>query len=199
MKAMSLRDPWGTLWAYDEKKCETRGRYTHHRGPLAIHIARTFADEELACALSEPFKSCLARHNFHVVEDWQGVSHNLPLGKIVAVTSIIDCVRSEDFPAKYPDLDTPQERAFGDFSRGRYIWIRGPVILMPYPVPCRGSLGLWDIPLDVDARIAMQFDDPGRQRAREGWTSIGNAIDGRDIREALAGLVGMLPGTGTEG
>jgi hypothetical protein len=39
---------------------------------------------------------------------------------------------------------TDQERAFGDFSIGRYGWFLANGKMLPEPIPAKGALGLWD-------------------------------------------------------
>ena len=41
-------------------------------------------------------------------------------------------------------LDTPRERAFGNWSPGRYGWILSNPILFEKPIPARGKQGIWD-------------------------------------------------------
>lgn len=52
---------------------------------------------------------------------------------------------------------TDQERAFGDYTPGRYGWILNRIRALRQPIPCRGALGLWDVPADVEAQIATQL------------------------------------------
>jgi len=42
MKALSIRQPWAELIVRGIKDVENRSWSTEHRGPLAIHAARTF-------------------------------------------------------------------------------------------------------------------------------------------------------------
>lgn len=45
MKALTLHQPWATLVALGVKSIETRSWTTSHRGPIAIHAARTMPRE----------------------------------------------------------------------------------------------------------------------------------------------------------
>ena len=52
---------------------------------------------------------------------------------------------------EYPELDTPQERAFGDFNvfdlkngRRRWAFVLENVKPFSAPVPAKGALGLWE-------------------------------------------------------
>ncbi|WP_309145170.1 ASCH domain-containing protein, partial [Brevibacillus sp. HB2.2] len=40
MKAITIHQSWATLIALGEKRFETRGWSTNHRGPIAIHAAK---------------------------------------------------------------------------------------------------------------------------------------------------------------
>lgn len=106
----------------------------------------------------------------------------LPYGAIIAVVHLDDCLgvhRLERITAnRTPEGDesirktlrwaghseaaiaegleagtlTPRERAFGDYSDGRYGWLTSRVVRLPEPIPFRGAQGLFDIPDDLVAR-----------------------------------------------
>lgn len=96
---------------------------------------------------------------------------SLPLGEIVAVATLADCVQTHSerpFMAQYP-LEaggyrlstwklTDQELAFGDYSEGRFASLLANTHRLPEPVPCKGALSLWDVPPDVEAQIRVQLD-----------------------------------------
>jgi hypothetical protein len=76
------------------------------------------------------------------------------MGFIVAIVELVGCRRIDEvasFPAcknvfadghKY-DLN-PQERAFGDYSVGRYMWLLEGLTILDNPIPAKGMQGLWD-------------------------------------------------------
>jgi hypothetical protein len=39
---------------------------------------------------------------------------------------------------------SPSEKAFGDYTPGRYAWLLADVRRLPEPIPARGALGLWE-------------------------------------------------------
>lgn len=163
MKVLTLTQPWATLVAIGAKHIETRSWATSYRGPLAIHAAKGLGpvggDKGLydLCYHTEPFCSVLrewysARQTgpFHVLDylDRQR-------GAIVATCELIDVVRTENIVKsngwwrmwgnelqKWPLSD--QERAFGDYTSGRYSWLLSNVRALPEPIPAKGALGLWN-------------------------------------------------------
>jgi hypothetical protein len=64
VKALSLLNPWALLVALHEKRVETRGRRTEHRGELALHASQTRNPAVVHALLQEPFRSVLARHGY---------------------------------------------------------------------------------------------------------------------------------------
>ena len=66
----------------------------------------------------------------------------LPYGAIVGKVTLVDCVPIEQLYGG--GLDTPRERAFGDWRPGRYGWILANPILFKAPIPTRGKQGLWE-------------------------------------------------------
>jgi hypothetical protein len=145
MKALTLTQPWATLVAIGAKKIETRGWNTLHRGPVAIHAAKTFPEEAARLCLRRPFMDALTGAGVTGVD-------MLPLGAIVAVANLQHVCPTEAF-ARYPRSLTDQERAFGDYSPRRFAWMLTNVRPLREPVPCRGALGLWRVPDEVAARV----------------------------------------------
>ena len=44
---------------------------------------------------------------------------------------------------------TMEEKAFGDYSSGRYAWILKNPIAFAKPIPARGMLSLWEYELNL--------------------------------------------------
>jgi hypothetical protein len=145
---LSLSPPYGTLVALRLKKIETRGWQTRYRGPLLIHQTAAPGPKGTPEAalwdlcLSEPFRTALPRAS----------PSRLPRGKIVALVELVDCVptagpRSEQGTGpKYADWVhelSEAERAFGDYSAGRWAWLLDNVRPLPEPIAARGMPGLW--------------------------------------------------------
>lgn len=155
MKLISLWEPWATLMAIGAKKIETRSWSTPFRGWLAIHASKGgLSKRDLADCLAEPSFAKALR--------------DVPIspGKIVAVVRLVDCRPTVDmiadpaFPSafrRYPGLDTPQERAFGDFTEGRWGWVTEAGFRLPDPIPFRASQGLCEVPPSIVDAIRRQW------------------------------------------
>lgn len=155
MRGLTLTQPWATLVAIGAKHIETRSWGTSYYGPIAIHAAKTFPGHAKELCLIEPYRGCLLADKRVFVGRRMGgvIEHNLPLGAIVAVATLVGCMRIGE-PAQLRFL-TDQERVFGDFRIGRYAWILEQVRPLSEPIPCRGALGLWDVPRDIAARLGV--------------------------------------------
>ncbi len=136
MKALSLIQPWASLIVLGEKRIETRSWPTTHRGPLAIHASKSMPDVCRLLCQERPFREALARHGL--------TADTLPLGKVLGIVHLDDCLPTDDLPAL-----TPDERAFGDFRRGRFGWLLSRPHPLAGPLPYRGSQGLWTLPDDI--------------------------------------------------
>ncbi|MCC6192247.1 MAG: 2-oxoglutarate dehydrogenase E1 [Anaerolineales bacterium] len=142
MKAITLTQPYATLAAINAKRIETRGWKTDYRGPLAIHAAKGWTEEVVKMTMrGEPFRSVLVAAGYSLFS-------LLPRGAVLATCTLVDCRRIvagvKEFGANgvlWP-LDD-QERAFGDYTPGRYAWLLADMQPLPTPMPARGSLGLW--------------------------------------------------------
>lgn len=159
MKALTLTQPWATLVAIGAKRIETRSWATSYRGLLAIHAAQGYVGLSgpagfMGRCNSEPFKSALAT---------AGLTHrDLPRGAIVAVCRLVDCVPTcGDGYYRDPDRRVimqvdDQERAFGDYSLGRYAWLLADIQRLLEPIPYKGMLGLWEPDLLTQMAIKRQ-------------------------------------------
>jgi activating signal cointegrator 1 len=149
MKTITLTQPFATLVAIGAKTIETRSWPTRYRGPLAIHAAAGLgpvggkAGFTALCA-EEPFRSVLRAY---LLQLWQAApsvrdfaEHALPRGVIVATCQLRACHRTEELMVPISE----QERAFGDYTPGRWAWVLSDGRALPEPIPARGALGLWD-------------------------------------------------------
>ncbi len=140
IKCISLWQPWASLMAIGAKKIETRHWPIRYRGPLAIHAAKN--ESSMHLLRSAAFNSELWLHDMvKLDEQFNFISHSLPLGAIVAVVNLTGCERTEDLVQKI----SGQEESFGDYSAGRYGWVTQLRYALPEPIPFRGQQGLFDI------------------------------------------------------
>ncbi len=152
MKAITLHQPWATLVAIGAKRIETRSWGTSYRGPLAIHAGKNTKyinvnSRDYLCD-EQPF--------FSVLATWMTSkkSTDMPVGCIVATCNLVEVKRIDlviSFAAcksywhnKKEWLLHAQERAFGDYSVGRYMWLLDDVQILPEPIPAKGSMGFWE-------------------------------------------------------
>lgn len=143
MKVLSLHEPWASFMARGYKKWETRKWATMYRGQVAIHAAKTDEhvwEAKLKLAEAGVVESAFGPDPFPMEDgDW-------PFGKIVAVGALVDCIPSvKARPSR-------MERALGDYTPGRAIWIFKDVRRVE-PVHFRGMQGLKDLPPEVEAML----------------------------------------------
>lgn len=133
MKALSLTQPWASLVVTGKKLVETRSWRTDHTGRIAIHAAKGYPKWAKECA-----------------SEWRMagfVSGTLPLAGIIG-TAVLREMRMTE-AALHLELISAQEREFGDYSDHRYAWFLTDVVAFPALIPCKGALGLWDVPPEV--------------------------------------------------
>jgi activating signal cointegrator 1 len=171
MRALSCNPPYGTLIAACErfpdlgKHIETRGRWEYrYRGLLLIHQTAGLggmgfeAFQELCYC--EPFRTTLAAMGYSDASD-------LPRGAIVAVCELAG-VKTIEAPAKGriwitmeltgldPATLTERERAFGDYTPGRYAWLLANIRALPSPIRARGR-ELWIPDAETIAAVEAQL------------------------------------------
>lgn len=118
MRALSLHQPWASLIADGIKKIETRDWPARFRGPLAIHAAKGNLDKDFAfrCGYGIDGRRC-------------------PLGAVVCIVELIDCVQ-------FPHPSAPPD-PYGDFYEGRYGFILKLVKKFDPPIPAKGNRLIW--------------------------------------------------------
>jgi hypothetical protein len=161
MKALTLTQPWAQLVAIGAKKIETRSWNTYYRGPLAIHAAKGFPGWARQMCYGKFFLEAL-------FDDYDGRWQSLPTGMIVATCELVHVLkidtRIESSTTKFVTRSGLQwslgarERAFGDYSLGRYIWLLDDIELLPEPIPAKGALGLWEFNGDLSINCSHGYD-----------------------------------------
>ena len=129
--ALSLLQPWASLVVMGLKKIETRSWQTAHRGPLLIHASLGKKGKVLTSEL--PFSKYIA--------DFDA----LPFGAIIGQVELEDIVPVEHLFYSNEKLAalTLEEKAFGDYTKGRYAWVLTNPVMFEEAIPVKGGLGIW--------------------------------------------------------
>lgn len=142
MKAISLWQPWATLWLLsepDEKVFETRGWYSGYRGPLLVHAAKKRDSEVRDYLECRPFVERLAAHGLR--------PSNLAFGALIGTVNLIGCSRMDRMPEP-----SEREQMFGNWEPHRFAWERDShPVLFERPIPYRGSQGFFEVPAEAIA------------------------------------------------
>lgn len=129
--ALTVLDPWATLIRLSAKQYETRSWSTNYRGDLVVHAGKN-PDYLMPALSSRMFASVLQPAGYRGDVDFH-------LGCALCVVTLAACLPVE----QVRDQLDPDERAFGDFSDGRFAWKLEHVRPFARPIPWRGAQGLW--------------------------------------------------------
>jgi hypothetical protein len=135
MKVLSLLQPWATLVILGVKTIETRNWTTPYRGTLLIHASS--GKKGGLIAKEPPFKRYIPDFN------------SLPFGAIIGSVLLEAIVPVEllFMPGDKINQLSLEERAFGDYTPGRYAWLFNDATAFEETIPYKGALRLWDYPL----------------------------------------------------
>lgn len=145
MKAISLWQPWASLWCSARKVHETRHWATSYRGLLLIHATKRF---ERNFGPNDPLRL--------ILDDEFG-GHwgmDLPTGALIGMVRLVACKPTETMPIGHRSTD---DYHCGDFSNGRYAWQRSDYKLFTRPISYRGMQGLFEVP---DTVLPIGFQTP---------------------------------------
>ena len=114
------------------KKIETRSWRTAFRGPLLIHAS--LGKKAALLAAEPPFEKYIP--DFEL----------LPFGAIVGKVSLVDVLPVGDARLSGEQINrlSLEERAFGDYTAGRYAWVLEDPVAFQKAIPVRGALHLWE-------------------------------------------------------
>lgn len=116
-----------------------------HRGNLLIHAARKWDKTLAAMCQDEPFKSTLAAMGITWGIGGKLWVPSLPFGAIVGKVMVVGCFKTGIVHETLGPVISDKERAFGDYSPGRFaIDCREPH-RFESPVPYIGHQGLFDV------------------------------------------------------
>ena len=127
MKALSVRAPWWLAILDGGKDIENRYWYTNQRGRIALHAGKWFNEAEIMhdlitiqkiLGLEEPSNEMLKLFK--------------PFGGcIVGTVEIVDCVTESPSPWFF----------------GKYGFVLSKPVALPSPIPYKGQLGFFEVPL----------------------------------------------------
>lgn len=135
MKAITIGQPHAWAVIFGDKPYENRSWFLHYRGPLLIHAgkSREWLDDLAEYRDTPPIR-------------------DLAFGAIIGIVDAVDCLRPWDTPATKNGLLHPT--ATGPWCHA----YSGPVPL-DEPVPCKGQLGLWEVPQDVLEKVMARINE----------------------------------------
>lgn len=170
MKCISLIQPWATLWVLGVKTVETRSWSTSYRGELFVHASKTLdpKGKDIWTALSVR-KHCAWPESKPNYADWS--FEELPRGAIIGSVYLKSvAVMTKELIDQQSTVDL----FLGDWKPGRFAWFKEMENIgdgmLPVPIDCKGSLGLWDYdPIDAARKraedgISRASDDAERRR-----------------------------------
>lgn len=139
IKAISLWQPWASLWAAGIKIHETRDWPTTHQGLLAVHAAK-HQDADAALLWRDLNWHREYSQRIGIDAKLPVAFRALPFGAIVGVVHVVRCYRTEHV-MPLPDL----EILLGNFQPGRYAWRAENARLFKDPIPWKGRQGFFNV------------------------------------------------------
>jgi activating signal cointegrator 1 len=140
MNAISLWQPWASLWCSSRKVHETRSWRCSHRGWLLVHAGQRFEknfapDDPLRVVLDNEFGT-----------DWE---RELPVGALIGMVNVVACLPTQ---MSFRDAAaSDDDRTCGDFAASRFAWRRDEFRLFGRPIPYRGRQRIFNVPDDLVA------------------------------------------------
>src|SRR4051812_38489229 len=162
MRALTLTQPWASLVVSGQKRIENRPW-----NPPTAMIGQRFAiHASRAIDLDTTYEIFISKIYGPVVSPYP-TPRDFPLSAVVGVATL-DKVFSGSWDAEAIE----RHAALFSFSTGEFLgpqqvrWFFGPVGFalrdaraIATPVPCKGALGFWTLPEDVERAVAAQLEE----------------------------------------
>ncbi len=149
MKVLTLWEPWATLLVHGVKIFETRSWETSFRGPLLIHAAKRWEDDQEELCSVPVFRDAIAECD----PLWWCAPPPENRGCIIGLVDLIGCrritPREVQSMASLLTIDALRESELGDWTGGRYAWQFSRTRTVLVPIPARGRQRLWNWAGDV--------------------------------------------------
>lgn len=164
MKALTVQQPWA--WAiFHGKPVENRTQLWKHRGPLAIHAGARWSDRGAHSPLVA--RACIRQWPTPPADvdavaagiARQGLAPTLysdtlaRTGAIIGMVDLVDCHPAEPGCCDSPWAETQYVEHGGRTRRQITHLVLADPVEFAHPVPCRGALGLWTVPDDVEHEV----------------------------------------------
>jgi hypothetical protein len=167
MRALTVRPPWSWAIACGGKTVENRGWPARYRGLIAIHggaRSRWDPDGQESPLIREAWaaraRSRPEAHNSICVlkktTDW------MAFGAVVAVAELTACHRPMECWTLTEDMCSDWA------AEGQFHWVLANIRPLAEPVPCKGALGLWRLPEDVEKLVREQLVNTGSEEKEAG-------------------------------
>ena len=145
VSALSIKQPWAWAITDLDKRIENRSHRTLFRGELFLH-ASAEGDSRGMGALYEILTDA----------ERQRMPMDGPAcGAIVGVARLVECMAPP--PGTQARGCTAGQARWAE--RASFWWVLDQeVIRLPVPVPCKGKLGIWTVPPDVEAAVRRQME-----------------------------------------
>jgi hypothetical protein len=133
MKALTIKQPWVHAILHEGKNIENRSWQRNFRGWIALHAAQ------------QPNRYAEYPGRLKV-PDFATLDYSAICG-VARVTDIVTRSRSKWY-------DGPERE-----GKINYGWVLADVTPLEKPIPCKGALGLWEVPPPILRKIRKQLPD----------------------------------------
>lgn len=128
MKVLTIKEPYATLIATNNKKIETRSWKTNYRGKLYIHAG-----------LSKVTKEYDTSSINYLIQDL-----NYSYGQIICEAELVDCIYMTKEYIENLKNTIYQEYLVGKYEEGRYAWVLDNIKPLDKKISVKGKLGIWN-------------------------------------------------------
>ena len=148
MRALSIQQPWAAAIAYGTKRAENR-TWTVPRW-VTGHAIAIHASKKPDISARPP-----------AGEAWP-MERKMHLGAVIAIAKVAGCHHSDECMLPASAVPPGVRAGCSPWAvRGQFHIELADVHALAEPVPCKGALGLWRLPEDVEKAVRAQLEVSG--------------------------------------
>lgn len=153
VRVLTVRQPWAGAIIWHGKDRENRPKPMRYRGLVAVHAGLHVPDSGDFLAV----RDMAARS-----PEWNDARR--ARGVILGLVRVTGCHFASDCRKAVRRDGEPRYCTWWATGEQWHIEVTDPVALAE-PVPCKGKLGLWRLPADVEKAVRDQLEEASRGRS----------------------------------
>lgn len=145
MKALTIQQPWAWTVVAGVKPIENRTWASKHRGVVAVHAGNRLSERGLA-----EVPRLVEKSGYRGLMPETG---DMAFGALIGTAFLVDTHDAMTGCCESPWAEEQYVEHGGRVRKQIVHWVLEDAVEFAMPIRCRGALGLWTVPNDIEALV----------------------------------------------